>query len=79
MQIIDRNGKVVIRLLQAEERRLRDAAYLAKRAAANLTDQPQLCEKLLVTHHALLELCALGTTGGNKDKLDKQDADLPER
>ena len=38
MQIIDRNGRVTVKLTQAEGRRLRDAAYIAQRAAINETD-----------------------------------------
>lgn len=77
MQIDDKGGRLVIKLLQAEERRIRDAAYLARRAAINLPGTDPLAEKLLVAHHALLELCERGTTGGNKDKLDAQDGEAP--
>lgn len=78
MQIIDRGGVVTVKLTQAESRRLRDAAYIARRAAINLmpADDP-LVLLLQAAHDALLELVGLGTTHDNTAKLDREDAERP--
>lgn len=71
MQIIDKGGKVKIKLLLDEGRRLRDAAYIARRAAINLGGEPG--KRLEAAAEALLELVEDGID--DLSKLERQDAE----
>lgn len=74
MQIIDRKGTVTIRLTQAEGRRLRDAAYIATRAALNLSDTEK--SKALNEAAALMLKCANEyTPESSQEKLNREDAE----
>lgn len=90
MQIIDKGGKVTVKLEQAEGRRLRDASYILKRLVANVPgalgdfrvveqNQPLpigqwLPEKLLAVANQY-------TPAKSQTKLDREDqaAGIPEQ
>lgn len=74
MQIIDRNGVVSVRLTQAEGRRLRDAAYISKRIAANLSDEERAKG---LKSSAELVLAVVDEFCPKTEKLDQQDAETP--
>jgi len=75
MQINAKGGTVKIRLDQAEGRRMRDAAYIATRIAANLPDS----ERATKLKQAAEEiLTAANDWCPSQDKLDRQDAEPPQ-
>lgn len=76
MQIIDRNGTVVIKLTQSEGRRMRDAAYLATRAAVNLSDAEK-SEALKKAAELILEFANRNTPVMAQEKLNLQDEEPP--
>ena len=77
MQFTNRNGVTKITLLQAEERQLRNAAYMIRSAGRMLETAPGIPD-LEAAAVALLWLVQEGSRGKNKAKLDAQDAMEPE-
>lgn len=72
MQINAKGGTVTIKLTQAEGRRMRDAAYIATRIAANLPD----CERSTKLKQAAEEvLAAANDWCPSQEKLDREDAE----
>lgn len=76
MQTISKNGVTKIKLLQTEERQMRNAAYLARLAGKLI--EGERGARLEAACVALLELVDDSTTPANKAKLDAQDAMTPE-
>lgn len=77
MQITSKNGVTKVTLLQAEERWLRNAAYMIRLAGKTLEIAPGIPD-LEQAARALMWLVQEGSRGGNREKLDKQDAMTPE-
>lgn len=74
MQINSKGGTVKIKLDQAEGRRMRDAAHIANRIAANLPEADRTA-KLKAAAKMMLDVANEFTP--NQDKLDRQDAEVP--
>lgn len=74
MQIIDKNGKVTVKLTQHEGRQLRSAAYIAKRIAVNISDTDR-AGNLTTGASVMLEAANEFTPEAAQEKLDKQDAE----
>jgi hypothetical protein len=75
MQIIAKGGSVRIKLTQDEGRRMRDASYIAKRAAVNLSDETQSAE-LKAAAELILKFANEHTP--SQEKLDRQDKQAPD-
>ena len=76
MQIIDRGGVLNVKLLQAESRRLRDAVYMARRIARNISDEA-LAKQLNDGADAMFKSVELFSTPATAKKQDAQDQETP--
>lgn len=74
MQILDKKGVLTIKLTQDEGRRLRDAAFIARRISKNISDE-EWATGLEDAAKYLLD--AVHVFCPKTEKLDQQDAETP--
>jgi hypothetical protein len=74
--ITNKDGSMSLRLLQVEERKIRDAAYIIRLAGRTLEGSHG--DRLVEAATVLLDFAINSGAMRGKDKLDGQDAQLPE-